>query len=182
MSGAQPAPPAAKLSWICIQHRADDGPRVRLALRREGFEVHWPRIVVRIVRRDDTLKPLFPGYLFARPDSCAWQIAMTVPNVIRVLGVRERGDPIQVPDAYVQDLIARAGAIDAAIPAAEDVVAAWRPGVTVLRITAGPWSGLSGLLYHDRGRERVDVLLQVLGVARPVSIRRDHVQPQDIAE
>jgi transcription antitermination factor NusG len=166
----------ARASWICVQHRADDGARVRIALRRKGFTVHWPRVVIRIPRRDDVLRPLFPGYLFARPDACPWQTALEARNVIRVLGVRETGAPRLVPDSYVAELIDMAGGIDGVIPAREDLVASWRPGVTMLRITSGPWQGLSGLLWSDRGRDRVQVLLHVLGVERPVSVPRTAVR------
>jgi len=174
-SGASTAN-SCRASWICIQHRADDGARVRIGLRRKGFLVHWPRVVSRRPRRDDVLRPLFPGYLFARPDACPWQAALEVKSVIRVLGVRESGAPRTVPDSYVDELIEMAGGIDGVIPAREDVVAAWRPGVTVLRITSGPWQGLSGLLWSERGRERVEVLLRVLGMERPVSVPRSMVR------
>jgi len=166
---------AEPASWVCVQHRADCGSRVRTYLWRNGIVVHWPRFVERIARRDDVLRPLFPGYMFAKPGNISWQHILDVPNVIRVLGVKETGEPYWVPDAYVDNLIEMAGGIDSSIPPLEDVVSSWRPGKTTVRITDGPWRGLSGLLWEDRGKDRVKVLLCVLGAARPVSVPRSSV-------
>lgn len=166
-------------TWLCIHHRPDDGARVRLGIRREGWEVHWPREVVRMPRKDDVLRPFFPGYMFARPleRHARWDsLRGAVPNVIGIVGVREHGQPVHPPRGFVEMLIDRAGgAIDGVIPAPEDERAdKLRPGAK-LRLRHGAWDGVEAVLEVDRG-VRVDVLLTLLGVRRVVSVDRASVE------
>lgn len=161
--------------WIVVHHRADDGARVRLGLRRLGFEVHWPRQVHRVPRRDDVLRPFFPGYMFALADlpGASWhQVKASVPNVIQVCGVPELGRPVHPPRGMVLRLIQDAGgALDGVIPAKEDRVARLRAGDPV-RVLGGPFEGHAAVYQCERGEDRVVVLLQLLGVERPVPLPR----------
>ncbi len=169
--------------WFAIHHRADDGARVRLGLRREGWEVHWPREVHRVPRRDDTLRPLLPGYMFARPISrrASWSaLKGSVPNLIAVCGVREFGQPSHPPRGFVEALIARAGgAIDGVIQPKEDQapVAAWEEGLA-LRFTDGAMWGVHAILKADRG-DRVDVLFSLFGRESEVTVDRQMVEPRE---
>jgi len=167
--------------WLCIHHRADDGARVRLALRREGIEVHWPRCVVRQPRKDDVLRPLFPGYLFARTAQWSWLRA--VPNVIGVVGVRERGVPSPMPTGVVEALIAEAGgAMDGVIDLTPDATVArgYKRG-DKLRVVSGPLAGLLAEFRGDHGTDRVAVLLSILGGQTAAVMRRDQVEAADAA-
>lgn len=174
-TGAKPLPvlpqwrdPAAP--WLCIEHRADAGARVRLELRRIGFEVHWPRETVRVRGRDDVLRPFFPGYLFALPElpGASWHAVKERGQLgIFVVGVKEFGRPSHPPPGFVLGLINRAGgAMDGVIPAAEDALTIWRKHDPV-RLLAGPFAGHVGLFEAERGK-RVSILLNILGVERRV--------------
>lgn len=164
--------------WFCIQHRADAGFRVRLDLRREGCEVHWPRTVERPPGRDDVLRPLFPGYLFARPPAGLPLASLRdLPNVHGPVGVGRC--PTQC-DRLVASLIARAGgAIDGVIDEtpdgrAEAILRRFKPDDAV-DVTLPLWGRLRGLMRSDKGGARVQVLLEFLGGARLVSVPRDQV-------
>jgi transcriptional antiterminator RfaH len=164
--------------WFCIHHRADDGARVRLGLRRQGWEIHWPRIIERRPRRDDVIRPFLPGYMFA---SCAgralsWHKMLDVPNLIDVVGVRSCGAPIPVPARLVQGLIdAVGGAMDGVQQPIEDVMPVWAPGQR-LRVVEGAFAGAEALLVEDRADRRVTVLLTLLGAPREVDLARAAVR------
>lgn len=163
--GGQPPPlrePARRV-WIVIHHRADDGARVRAGIRDTGWTVFWPRMIIRAPKRDDVLKPWFPGYMFATrpPGGPTYGAIMRLPNVVTVLGVRECGSPSPAPAAMVEALIARAGGID---PGLIDMTPdrTIPPGAPV-RITTGPLAGFHGLYHSDAGQDRVRVLLTLMG-------------------
>jgi transcriptional antiterminator RfaH len=167
--------------WICIEHRADAGARVRLDLRRSGFEVHWPREVLRIRGRDDVLRPFFPGYLFALPaaTNASWQEVRQRGQLgVFVVGVKELGRPACPPPGFVLGLINRAGgAIDGVIPAPEDAIVRFRRDDPVTVLT-GPLAGAQGLFREERGK-RVAILLTLLGVEREVKVRADQLARVD---
>jgi transcriptional antiterminator RfaH len=163
--------------WLCVHHRADDGARVRLGLRRQGWEIHWPRIIERRPRRDDVIRPFLPGYMFATAAGRAlsWHQMLNVPNLIDVVGVRAGGAPIPVPGRLVQALIdAAGGAIDGVQQPIEDVMPVWSPGQK-LRVVDGAFAGAEALLVEDRADRRVTVLLTLLGAPREVELARGAV-------
>ena len=167
--------------WIVIHHRPDDGARVRIGVRREGFEVHWPREVHRVPRRDDVLRPFLPGYMFAYALNAraSWhRIKAKVPNVVGIVGVREHGAPVYMPMGHVETLIERAGGLlTGAIPAPEDAALTWDAGMP-LRIVRGSLAGASALFQAERGSQRIMVLLTMLGVPRAVILERDAVEAE----
>ncbi|MBS7810524.1 transcription termination/antitermination NusG family protein [Roseococcus pinisoli] len=178
--------PAAR--WYCIQHRPMEGARARLAIRREGFDVHWPRVIVRGFRRDDVLEPLFPGYLFVLFDvrRGGWGAIRKKGNhVDAILGVRELGAPIPMPVGVVEGLIDRArGAIGGAIdgtgdPEGEGALAErpiiLEPGAPISFLDKALFAQ-PALLKADRGGERVKVLMTFFGQEQEVSVQRRALQ------
>lgn len=172
--------------WLVVVHRANDGPRVRHRIRALELpgaapgaccEVHWPRFVERLPRRDDVIRPLYPGYMFVRPpDGAVWgPIVRDVPNVFRLLA-DERGKPFVVPDALVQRHIDRAGgAVDGLIDETPESIARFRAKQR-LHVTSGPLEGWEGVCHLDDG-ERVKMFLTMLGGERLVTLARNAVSP-----
>lgn len=195
----QPFKPSCE-RWYCIEHRPMEGARARLAIRREGFEVHWPRCIVRGFRRDDVLEPLFPGYLFVWFDAAkgGWGEIRNANQVKAILGVREVGAPIALPHGTVEKLIARAkGAIGGAIdltgdPEAELEIEAYRASLAEQRAERGPSfdAGLPvsfldedlfaqpALLRADRGGDRVTVLMKFFDQEVEVKVSRKKLKAQ----
>lgn len=178
------APPVRKLSerWYVIRHKPFEGFRARNAIRRLGYEVHWPRLIVRQPRRNDVIEPLFPGYLFARFDRLrdSWGKIRDIDAVVGVLGADNGGSPAAVPTDEVLWLIIRAGAIDAAIDETGDDDA---PHVVDRMDEGSEVSFLDrelfrqpALLKADRGGERVKIMQAWFGEVREVSVRRDRVR------
>lgn len=164
----------AQLLWIVIHHRADDGARVRYGIRDAGWTPFWPRLIIRHPRRDDVLRPMFPGYMFASrpPGADSYGAILRIPNVIGILGVREFGSPTPAPTAVIEALIQASGGIDGMIDATPD--RRLSPGQAV-RITTGPLAGFHGLYQSDRGQDRVRVLLTLMGRDVPHDVPRDAV-------
>lgn len=172
--------------WLVVVHRANDGPRVRHRIRAlelpgaapgASCEVHWPRFIERLPKRDDVIRPLYPGYMFVRPpEGAAWgAIVREVPNVFRVLA-DDRGKPVSVPDALVQRHIDRAGgAMDGLIDETPESIARYR-AKQKLAVVSGPLAGWEGICTLDDGA-RVKLFLDMLGGPRPVTLPRDAVVP-----
>lgn len=172
--------------WLVVVHRANDGPRVRHRIRALELpgagpdaycEVHWPRFIERLPRRDDTIRPLYPGYMFVRPpEGAAWgPIVRDVPNVFRLLSGQD-GRPIPVPDAMVQRHIERAGgSLDGLIDETPESIARYR-AKQKLAVVSGPLAGWEGICTLDDGA-RVKMFLDMLGGPRPVTLPRDAVAP-----
>jgi transcription antitermination factor NusG len=159
------------------------GQKVRLRLRRLGFDVHWPREVVRRSRRDDVLEPFFPGYMFVLPgeDGPGWSALLDVADVVTVCGVREHRRPLHPPAGFVLALIDRAGgAIDGVIQAEEDEVCErvlrrrFEAGET-LRVTAGRWAQFEGVFVAQKG-ERVKVMMSLFGRPSLADVHAAHVE------
>jgi transcriptional antiterminator RfaH len=120
--------------------------------------------------------PLFPGYLFARVVE-RWR---SINFCFGVIGIVRVGDcPSKMPDAEIEALKAM---IDGhgyiKLPEAPAAPAGRKIAIGVkVRITAGPFNGMSGLYAGQSTRERELVLLNVLGSQRPVSIAGGLVVP-----
>jgi len=161
--------------WLCVNTRSDEGARIRLTMRREGCEVFWPRYIERMPKKDDVIRQLFPGYMFVQlPKGMGATDLRRLPGVLGVVGVKDRGRPDPC-DHVVADLLKRAKAIDLPIDETEDSIKPLgREDEDVkVRITAGRFAGLHGLLRADRGQARVNVLLDILGGQRIVEMGRE---------
>lgn len=171
--------------WYVILHRPFEGSRARNAIRRLGFEAHWPRIIDRKPRRNDVILPLFPCYLFARFDVSrgGWGAIGKADAVTAIIGMRENGAPIPMPIGAVERLIAQAGAIDLPIDQTGDLDKALEPlpAGSEIEVLDVRFMGQRGLLRESQGGERVKVLLKILGAQRVVEMPRDAVRKVEAA-
>jgi transcriptional antiterminator RfaH len=141
-------------------------------LRQAGFQTYCPRIrEPRTVAGRKVVKtPLpFPGYLFVLIE-LQWHTARWAPGVVRF--VLNGGMPAAVPDGVIASLRRREvdGLIELPRPAR------FRTGDPV-RVTAGPLAGQLGLFQGMKPKERVEVLLAILGGEQRVTLAADAVEP-----
>lgn len=121
------------------------------------------------------IRPFFPGYLFVRfdPDAAAWAAIPRTPGVKRLL-CSARNQPLPLPNGEVERWMAKGragdGAIDERAPAFPSVAAG-----DMVRITAGPLTDMPALVQLS-DRDRVVVLLAMLGAERPVTLYRGDVE------
>ena len=148
--------------WYVAQTHPQSEDRALVHLARQGYAAYLPRYLRRRThaRRVDTVKaPLFPGYLFVFMD-----VAKTRWRAIRsTIGVRhlicEGEKPVPVPAGVVEDIRAQeneAGLVPVAPPVP------FVPGEEV-RITTGTLRDQTGWFQRVADRERVVILLSLLG-------------------
>jgi transcriptional antiterminator RfaH len=131
-------------------------------LDRQGFEIYCPRYLKRRrhARKIETVAaPLFPRYLFVAVDLAAqrWRSIYSTIGVARL--VSNGDEPAAVPDAVIAALKNREDA-DGFIKL--DSRPSFRPGEAV-RVLDGAFSSCLGLFEGMAERERIAILLDLLG-------------------
>lgn len=147
--------------WYVVNTLPHQEVRAETNLRQQGFRTWLPSIFRsrRHARRIDTIRcPLFPGYLFVELDieGESWSSINGTFGVRRLLCQRER--PAAVPMPFIDALSATLddqGSV--AMPETQ-----LRPGARV-RMIAGPFVNCIGTLLSLAARDRVALLLNVLG-------------------
>jgi transcription antitermination factor NusG len=153
--------------WACAQI---DGRHEALALRClsiAGYNTYQPR--VRSARR--VSEPLFPSYVFITIQ-LQWHSARWAPGMRRIILAGDQ--PAHVPDAVIDGLRARERNGLVVLPRPPSSAPQFRPGDEV-RIRSGPLTGLSGLVSGMR--QRVEVLLKMLGGLQRVELSAADVEP-----
>jgi transcriptional antiterminator RfaH len=152
--------------YVAECHSRAEGEAAR-HLARQGFRAYLPRYekTRRHARRVETVAaPLFPGYLFVCLDTAkaGWRAVRSTVGVRRLVSAGD--EPLPVPQGVIEDI--RARETDAGfVPIAES--APFEPGDSV-RITSGPMRDQSGWFERMTDKDRVLVLLSLLG--RPVRL------------
>lgn len=144
-------------------------------LTRQGFETYLPRMRqrrVRMHRRVLVVEPMFPRYLFIRLDAHQdnWAPIRSTLGVTSL--VRFGPYPTPVPEDLVPAL--RANEDEQGIqnlPPPD-----FRQG-QALRIAEGALAGYEGIFLARSGKDRVVVLLDILGKQARVAVDRDAVEP-----
>ncbi len=156
--------------WACAQLHAQ---RERLALhclQIAGFTTYLPRIAERCVTRGrmtDAVRPLFPTYCFVWVVDHWWS-AIHCPGVIRL--IMDGTQPARVSDSIISELRARekGGYI---LPKPPGLQRGDR-----VHVTGGVFNGLDGLYDGMVPRDRIKILLTILGAARTVELPFDDVE------
>jgi transcriptional antiterminator RfaH len=157
--------------WAAAQTVAQHEGAAQHFLGLAGYESYLPRLRVprvRCGRKIETRPPLFPSYLFVRIVN-GWWSARWCPHVIRLVAA---GDgPAHVADAIVAELKGRerGGLID--LPKSSGLHAGDR-----VRILNGPFAGHFGLFASMKPRERVEVLLTILGGQSRVELAKSAIE------
>ena len=157
--------------WACARLEPH---RERLALHclgLAGFETYLPRIRERRRSHGRWIKiraPLFPGYCFLTVEA-QWHAARWSVGVIGLImdGIR----PAKVPDAVITEIRGRevGGLIDLPKPPP------LRRGARV-RILRGPFTDHLAIFADMRPRERVEILLQLLGGQQKVMLAQQDIE------
>lgn len=134
-------------------------PRVRQARRRAGRQI-------------SLITPMFPRYLFINLDreNDNWGPIRSTLGVVSL--VRFGSAPAAVPDDLVELLRQREDAEGIQVLPVEQ----YQRGAKV-RITEGGFAGYEGVFLARSGRERVTVLLQVLGRGTRAQVDLGAIEP-----
>jgi len=149
------------MRWYVVYCQPRQEDRADFNLRRQGFETWLPRLrrTRRHARRMDTrLVPLFPGYLFVSLDleRHPWRSINGTFGVRRILCTDERPSP--VAKGFIESLRETVDA-EGLVAVPKDT---FKCGDRV-RLVASPFADMIGTLARLTDKDRVAVLLNVLG-------------------
>jgi len=165
--GAAPVPIVGKsvdAPWYVVSVKLRRERFAAVELARRDVEVFLPRL--RFARRATSLvRPVFPGYLFARlllPRH--WTRVAWTPGVRRL--VTFEGEAPSVPEDAIAFLRAQAGPDGVIVARPRPLPVGHR-----VRVTDGPLAGLVGIIENPPdGRGRVSVLMDILRTQTRVAI------------
>ena len=136
-----------------------------------GYQTYYPRLRDRRIRhgRRVELRPaLFPGYAFIAVE-LQWHAARWTAGVINL--IMDGVGPARVPDAVIAEIRSRevGGLIELApsLPLRRDAR---------VRILRGPFTGHLAIFADMRPRQRVEILLQLLGGEQRVTLAKKDVE------
>lgn len=165
------------MNWFCLHTAPRQENKVSQFLQRElGLEVFAPRIRFRRMRAGQplwTTEALFPGYLFTRFDYLERRRQINaLPGVSTIVHFGDKPAPVS------EQIIAELRALVADNETLQ-VETEPQPGSEVV-IAAGPMRGLRVLVTRVMpARQRIAVLLELLGDTREVEIETARVFPAD---
>ncbi|MDA8364048.1 MAG: transcription/translation regulatory transformer protein RfaH [Gammaproteobacteria bacterium] len=163
--------------WYLVYSKPRQEETARENLERQGYAVYLPRAAQnrrRAGRRLTVVEPLFPRYLFIRLSMGTdnWAPIRSTIGVSAL--VRFGAEPARVPDALVALL--RSHETGSGIH--EWTQKPMRSGQGV-RVAEGAFAGYQGIFLARSSRERVVVLLNILGRPVRAQLVADQVDPLD---
>lgn len=165
--------------WFVIQTKSGQERIAETNLLRQGFEVYLPRTVKRTRHKRRGVAtvtiPLFPRYLFVRVDldAAPWRSINGTYGVANLISFGER--PAALADAIIDEIKGREDETGNISLVALD---SFKPGEK-LEIAEGPFKDHTGIFQCKTDRERVIVLLNLLG--RDVSVKVDPMSLSRVA-
>jgi len=164
----------AEEPWIVVNTRPHAEPTALENLRRQAFDAYCPMLCKRRSHARSVsmvLRPLFPGYLFARSGATSrrWRPMLSTYGVRNV--VRAGEEPSLIEHGFIASLKARE--IDGAIvrPAR-----AYEVGQRV-QIAGGPFDGIVTTIIDLEEEDRIVVLLDMLKHTTRLTLTVDAVTP-----
>jgi transcription elongation factor/antiterminator RfaH len=160
--------------WYLAHTLPHNECRAQLHLGAQGFRTHFPTIqkTIRHARQLRTVRaPLFPRYIFLilDPGRDRWLSVQSTVGVSSLYTCEDR--PVPVPEGIVETLIENTDEANLALFAG-----GLSTGQSV-RILSGPFANFVGTLERLDAAGRVRVLLDMMGTAVPVALRRSAICP-----
>jgi transcriptional antiterminator RfaH len=160
--------------WYLVHTLPHGERRAQLHLGAQGFRTHFPTIerTIRHARQLRTVRaPLFPRYIFLILDlgRDRWLSVWGTVGVSSLYTCNDR--PVPVPEGIVETLIANSDEANLSLFAS-----GLATGQSV-RILSGPFANFVGTLERLDAAGRVRVLLEMMGTAVPVAVRRGAICP-----
>ncbi len=160
--------------WFLVHTQPKSERKAEMHLGAQGFRTHLPTIqkTIRHARQLRTVRaPLFPRYLFLilDPQRDRWLSVQSTVGVSSLFTCDNR--PIPVPAGIVETLIENTDEANLTLFTCGLVA-----GQSV-RILRGPFADFVGTLERLDETGRVRVLLDMMGTAVPVALRRSAICP-----
>jgi transcriptional antiterminator RfaH len=152
--------------WSVAQTESQREDVAARFLKQNDYETYVPRIVVKTGARS-RIVPLFPAYVFVRIIDRWWTIRWTV-GVLRVLMADKQ--PAAINDNVIVAIQKREGENGLVkLPSLKSG--------QIVRIVRGSFADRVGVYDGMDGRDRVRILLDLLGRSVPVSVRASEIRP-----
>lgn len=158
--------------WYALYARSRHEKVVDERLREKGIESFLPLYDIQSRwkdRRKWVQKPVFPGYLFARPSLESFWLLSVMPGVVHVVG--DGRGPVPVPDDQM-DAVRRLIESSVRVVPLPYLQAGRRVYVRV-----GPLQGIEGIIVRRNGRHRLVVSIDLLGRSMAAEVDIDCVEP-----
>lgn len=162
-------------AWYLVYCKPRQESVARENLTRQGYETYLP--FMRDVRRRQgkrvtLIAPMFPRYLFIHlnRETDNWAPIRSTLGVVSI--VRFGRAAARVPDDLLTMLRSREDTQGVQILPVDE----YKPGSRI-RITQGGFAGYEGLFQAATGRDRVTVLLDVLGRQARASVDSASIEP-----
>ena len=161
-------------NWYAVHTKPRQEATAEQNLRRQGFDIYFPKVLVRKLKRGKWVKvvePLFPRYLFILVDPDQHSLA-PVRSTLGVSDLVRFGQQLRpVPDAVI-----------AFLRQAEDPEThqhhadEWphRSGDEV-EVLEGPFKGFSAIFQAATSEDRALLLIDLLGRQNPVDVAMDEI-------
>jgi transcription antitermination factor NusG len=151
--------------WACALLEAQREKTALRFLTMAGYETYCPWLATK-----RSVTPLFPGYAFVLIADRGWWAARWSVAVRSIVGTHI-GEPARVPDQVISGLRARERNGLIQLPQ--------NPGLRrgdQVRVVTGPFTGHLAIFAGMKPRERVEVLLTLLGSLQRVELARCDVK------
>ena len=161
--------------WYLVYCKPRQETIARENLARQGYETYLPFMREarrRQGRRISVIAPMFPRYLFIHLSSQTdnWSPIRSTLGVVSI--VRFGRAAAAVPDDLITALRSREDSQGLqSLPVEE-----YKPGSRV-RITEGSFAGYEGIFQVSSSRDRVTVLLDILGRSAPTVVDSASIEP-----
>jgi len=157
--------------WCAARLQAQHEQYALHCLAVAGYQSYYPRLRVRRARfgrKVEIHPPLFPGYAFVLIQ-LQWHTARWAPGTLGL--IMDGIQPAKVPDPVIEEIRSRErdGLIDLPKPPP------LRRGARV-RILRGPFTGHLAIFADMRPRQRVEILLQLLGGEQRVTLAKKDIE------
>jgi transcriptional antiterminator RfaH len=162
-------------SWYLVYAKARQESVAIANLERQGYTAYLPLMHQarrRLGRRVSIIAPMFPRYLFIHLDSETdnWGPIRSTLGVVSIVRFGQR--PAKVPEALVQLLRSHEDPQGIQITTPDDL----KPGTRV-RVTDGSFTGYEGIFEAKSSRQRVVVLLDIMGRITRTSLEAGVIEP-----
>jgi transcriptional antiterminator RfaH len=162
-------------AWYLVYAKPRQETVAQQNLERQGYRTYLPLVSQarrRNGRRVNVVAPMFPRYLFIHLDNRSdnWAPIRSSRGVVSL--VRFGQEAAKVPNGFIAALRAREDERGVQLLPAEE----YRPGSRV-RITDGSFSGYQAVFLAKTGRDRVVLLLDILGQHTRATVSADAIEP-----
>ena len=158
--------------WYLVYTKPRQEKTAQINLERQDYRVYLPQIWNKPRNKPRKAVPMFPRYLFIHLDQSTdnWGPIRSTMGVISI--VRFGMVPTAVPDSLIQAMQQRAdsGGI------VEYIGQEFRKGQSI-RVKEGLFQGSEGIFLAKTGKERVAVLLQIMGQPARTVLADSEIEP-----